>query len=335
MARTDRGDATAAPTFPPNGKTLARFDRPTGNGTTLLIVSDTHLSPTAHGSLKCFHRTKQRLEMAIADAHRLDVDGFVVAGDLTKDGTPEEYALAGELLRVAPRPTLVVPGNHDVTVSDGPIGSGSDFAAWLDREAYPVTEQVGPVSVTGIDTTRPPATAAVGGAVSADASATLCAKSPATPRIAVMHHPLATVPGRFESALPTGAYQVQQPDTVADSLVAGGFDLVVSGHVHWPYAGQYHGLNVVGAPSSSSFPPAYLLVHVGRQGTTVTLVPLAGEAGLSEAYEFAVGDEYRGEAIQKAVCEGYFGEFPLVNQRERSARPRAHPSTVTDLTESD
>lgn len=316
MARTECDEIPAESTVAPSGKTLARFDRPRGRPTTVMVVADTHLSQTAHGTLKCYHRTKQRLEMAFADAHRLGVDGVVVAGDITKDGTIEEYALADELLGVAPRPTFVVPGNHDVS-TDGPVESGQEFASCLDVSAYPTTNVVGSVELTGLDTTAVPTADAIGGSVSADALEQISTLASSTPRIAVMHHPLAPVPGRFESSLPADAYRVQNSEHVGRALRAAGADLVVTAHVHWPYAESFEGLNLVGAPSSASFPPAYLLVHVDRRGTTVELVPLAGEVGLAEAYEFAIDDEHRGQAIQEAVTDGYFEEFPLVDQQRR------------------
>lgn len=317
MANSKTDDTTGGPGVAPTGKTLARFDSPAGRPTTLMVLADTHLSPTAHGTLKCFHRTKQRLEMAVADAHRADVDGVIVAGDLTKDGTAEEYALAEELLRIAPRPTLTIPGNHDVS-SDGPIGTGGEFATWLDRDRFPATEDVHGIEVTGIDTTLAEQADAVGGAVTRQSRDRLRALTPSGSRLAVMHHPLALPPGPFDSELPVDAYRIQDPETVAGTLRSAGVELVISGHVHWPYAGTTCGLNVVGAPSSASFPPAYLLVHIDQHGTTVELVPLAGEVGLSEAYRFAVEDEYRGAAIHEAVSGGYFEQFPLVDQQQVS-----------------
>jgi Icc protein len=331
MARPERDDITTRPAVAPSGRTLACFDRPRGKSTTLMVVADAHLSQTAYGTLKCFHRTKQRLEMAFADAHRLNVDGVVVAGDLTRDGTAEEYALADELLSIAPRPTVVVPGNHDVS-TDGPVEGGREFASWLDGPAYPTTRTVAGLEVTGLDTTRPAAADPIGGSVSADALESLSTLSSATPRIAVMHHPLAAVPGHFASSLPTDAYRVQNPDQVAETLLSAGTDLVIGAHVHWPYVDSYRGLNVVGTPSTASFPPSYLLVHVDRRGTTVELVPLAGEVGLSEAYEFALEDDYRGEAIRQAVADGYFEDLPFVDEREPSAPAPESTSTGARLT---
>jgi len=123
-------------------------------------------------------------------------------------------------------------------------------------------------------------------------------------RIAVCHHPVGPLPDPLATVLSDG-YRLANPIVVADELASAGVDLVLSGHVHWPYVETYRGITVVGAPSTSSFPPSYLLVHIGPEGTTVSLVPLAGEAGLLEAYEYAIKDENRGKAISEAVSERY------------------------------
>jgi len=327
MARPNGGDSAAVLA---NRTTLATFDRPRGPATTLQVLSDTHLSPTAHGTLNCFHRTKQRLEMALADAHRLDVDGVVVAGDLTKDGADDEFALAKELLRIAPRPTVVVPGNHDISADgDGPADSESAFARRLGREGYPATTRAGGTELVAVDSTSADSDRPIGGAVGDETRSRIRASPTKTPQIGVMHHPLGTVPGRFEEALPSDAYQVREPAVVADAFVAAGVDLVITGHVHWPYADEYRGLNLVGAPSTASFPPSYLLVHVDERGTTVELVPLAGEVGLTEAYEFAAEDEYRREAIRGAVSEGYFGRFPMVEQTPSPEQAGGTPASTS------
>jgi len=311
-----RGDNTRSgePTFPVGGgATLARFDRPRGSGTTLAVVADPHLTPTRHGTLKLYHRTVQRFRMAVADAHRLDVDGFVVAGDLTTDGTEAEAALAGELLGTAPEPAVAAPGNHDLT--SAAEGEAAAFGRRYAGEPYPVTRRIGGATVTLLDSTHPDGHLQVGGGLADDALASLAADEVTTPRTAVLHHPVSPLPEPIEGAFPAQQFRLRDPAATADMLRAAGVELVVTGHVHWPYATTYRGLRVVGAPSSSSFPPAYLLLHLDARGTTVSIVPLADEDGLTEAYEFAVADERRGSAIQAAVADGYFEAFPMVDER--------------------
>jgi Icc protein len=306
----DRTDGAAFPSG--GGTTLARFDQPRGSATTLAVVADPHLTPAKRGTFKVYHRTKQRLQMAIADAHRLAVDGVVVAGDLTRDGEREEFALAREVLSTAPDPTVAVPGNHDLTGgSPSPRGFAQEYAG----AQYPVTRDIDSTTVTLLDSTRPDGRVQSEGGVSEETLAHLGSDSTTDPRIAVAHHPISPLPGPIDSVLPEPEYRLGEPKRTADALREAGVELLVSGHLHWPYATTYRGLGVVGAPSCASFPPAYLRLHVDSRGTTVSIVPLADEAGLTEAYEFAVSDPSRGEAIRTAVANRYFERFPMIDQQ--------------------
>jgi len=308
------------------GTTLARFDRLRGSGTTLAVVADPHLTPTDRGTFNVYHRSKQRFQMAVADAHRLDVDGFLVAGDLTKDGTPAEFALAGELLSTAPDPTLAVPGNHDLTPGEEPSAAG--FARRYAGGEYPVTREVGGTTLSLLDSTHPDGVDSLAGGLDATALLGLASDDVTAPRVAVIHHALAPLPGPFDAACSAPQYRLRESAATADALADAGVELVVTGHAHWPYATTYRGLGVVGAPSCCSFPPAYLLVHFDAGGTTVSIVPLADEAGLTEAYEFAVTDDRRGDAVRDAVIDGYFDRFPMVEEGEprATADGRAVPS---------
>lgn len=327
------GGENSAPAFPAGGgTTLARFDRPRGSGTTFAVVADPHLTPADRGTFNVYHRTKQRFQMAVADAHRLDVDGMVVTGDLTKDGASEEFALAAQLLSTAPEPALAVPGNHDLTPGSEP--STAAFGRRYAGGAYPVTREIGGMPVSLLDSTHSDHdghvghVGHVGGALDATALQGLADDDVTAPRVAVAHHALAPLPDPIDAACPEAQYRLQRPAATADALADIGVGLVVTGHAHWPYATTYRGLGVVGAPGCSSFPPAYLLFHLDSRGTTVSIVPLADEAGLTEAYEFAVTDPRRGDAVREAVTEGYFGQFPMVRKTGEYAAtdPPAPPS---------
>jgi 3',5'-cyclic AMP phosphodiesterase CpdA len=200
--RAGPGDNHAA-VFPTDGLTLARFDRPTADGTTLMVVSDPHLTATRHGTLKLYHRSKQRFQMAVADAHRLGVDAFLVAGDLTRAGERAELALAQDLLRTAPRPTVTVPGNHDITRNG--LGSGDEFAEWRGEGSYPQSRLLDGLTIHTVDTTAP---ATRGGSVDADALQTVGGQT-SGPQIAMMHHPVASVPRPFRSELADVDYRVE------------------------------------------------------------------------------------------------------------------------------
>jgi 3',5'-cyclic AMP phosphodiesterase CpdA len=133
----------------------------------MAVIADPHLSGTAHGTIKMFHRSKQRLETALDDATARGVDLTVLAGDITKDGERAEYELATELLRGGPNPAVAVPGNHDVAYDGdrGPVPDGTTFAAWRGREAFPRRHSVGGLDLLALDSTRTDGTTKVGGAL--------------------------------------------------------------------------------------------------------------------------------------------------------------------------
>ena len=50
---------------------------------------------------------------AITEAAAWGAGLLIVKGDVTQDGTREQWADAGRILRAAPMPTVLIPGNHD------------------------------------------------------------------------------------------------------------------------------------------------------------------------------------------------------------------------------
>jgi 3',5'-cyclic AMP phosphodiesterase CpdA len=293
---------------------LARFDEPTGPVSRLAVVSDAHLTETGHGTLKMLHRTKQRLRTAVGDTRRLGVDGVVVAGDLTADGTDAEYRLADRLLGAATSPQVVLPGNHDVGPSRGEPPAPDEVASRYGHEGYPVGTTVGGLSVLGLDSTVP---GRIHGRVDPDTLRAEADSLAEQPTVAVLHHPVAPLPESFRGLVGRSTHRIRQPAAVADALTAAGVELVVSGHLHWPFVTRYRGLFVVGAPSTASFPPSYLLIETDPEGTTVSLVPLAGPEGVREAYEFAIEDELRGEAIERVVSDTDHDGIPAAQPTEK------------------
>ncbi|HLR84432.1 MAG TPA: phosphodiesterase [Nocardioidaceae bacterium] len=78
----------------------------------LAHASDTHVSTRPDGGdaiQRCFEA------VARLEALSPPPDAVVVTGDLTDNGTTEEYRIVGELLSRLPMPVHVVPGNHDDT----------------------------------------------------------------------------------------------------------------------------------------------------------------------------------------------------------------------------
>lgn len=78
---------------------VASLPRPKADEpTTLAVIADLHLTTSDDGTWKVYHRTKERLGDAIVDINHRNAAGVLIAGDLTKDGTPSEFRHAWELL---------------------------------------------------------------------------------------------------------------------------------------------------------------------------------------------------------------------------------------------
>ncbi|GAB3688942.1 hypothetical protein GCM10028857_23740 [Salinarchaeum chitinilyticum] len=326
--------------------TLARFDRPRGPKTTFAVLADTHLTepgnsqrPTVaeEGSATTARQqrepSRRRLQRALADAERLDVDAVLVAGDLTRTGAGVEHELAADLLGDAPAPVITVPGDRDVA-ADGEPPYPEDWTAAAGPTACPYARRIDGVTVLGVDTATGDdavPTATHGGAITRAERSWIArtARADPDPTICLTHHPIAPLPGTFDDELDDRRHRVRSPARTADVLADAGVELAIGGHLRWPTATRYRGCNVVGAPSTTAFPPSYLLIDVEPRGTTVSLVPLTDWAGLESAYETACRAGSRGDAVRSAVTDGYFGDLPAVDaQRDPSPQRTASPTPL-------
>lgn len=308
--------------------TVARLDRPRGPGTTFAVVADAHLQSPRRDRAPASRRTRGRLAAAVADADRLDVDAVLVAGDLTASGSPVEVELAERALADVDAPVLAVPGDRDLagsTRSDtDPSADGR--SAWTTPAACPFARRVGGVTVLCIDTATGDdelPTGARGGSLGRGGRSWLArtARADPGPTILLTHHAIAPLPEPFDRFLDDRRFRLCEPARTADVCHDASVDLAISGHLQWPTAAHYRGVDAVGAPSTSVFPSAYLLVDVEPRGTTVSLVPLADSHRLEADYRRALAEEERGAAVRAAVDEGYFRELPLVDRRSESPAP--------------
>ncbi len=294
------------------GPTLARLDGPTAaRPTSLAVLADPHVTPWAAGTWKVFHRTVERFRTAIAEANRLDVDAVAIAGDLTKDGAPQEFDRAAALLDEANAPVLTVPGEHDLPQpTDGhrtpPIETFADRFA---GGRYPFVERVGGIDLVGIDT----ATARDDrGYVSPTQLDWLESILPGLERPVVLcHHSLTPADGGD----PPAAGPIENARELARVLDAGDAELVLSGARHWPGTGVLAGVRSVTAPAVCSLPQAFLHVRIDASGTAVDLVPLADRTGFEEAYAAASDGDAAGQWIADRADHGALNRFPLVDDR--------------------
>lgn len=77
-------------------------------------ISDLHLRPRGLPAIRVVE-TNMFAARAVAALKALDPlpDVVLATGDIVNNGTPDEYAMAGEILGSLPMPVYAVPGNHD------------------------------------------------------------------------------------------------------------------------------------------------------------------------------------------------------------------------------
>ena len=165
-------------------------------------------------------------------------DLIVVTGDITLDGKPQEFQAAARWLADLPEPRLVTPGNHDTPYLNIPLRILAPFDR--SRRYIGPTDGCGVdlpgVSVRCINSSRggQPRLNWSKGAVNletvAQAGRSLAAQDPSQLRIVACHHPLIEAVG----APVTGG--VHRGHLAAEMLAGQGVDLILTGHVHNPFA---------------------------------------------------------------------------------------------------
>lgn len=164
-------------------------------------------------------------------------DLVVVTGDLTLNGLPEEFEAAQAWLSRLPEPRLVTPGNHDTPYWNLPMRALVPFGRF--RRLIGPSEGGafdGPgLSVRCLNSARgaQPRLDWSKGAINLarlEAVIAQMARTPESLRVFACHHPLVEVVG----APVTGG--VHRGAVAAAALNHGGVDLILTGHVHNPFA---------------------------------------------------------------------------------------------------
>ena len=174
---------------------------------------------------------------AVAFAHAHAFDLLVLSGDVTQDGRPIEFEAAARWYAALPGPKIVTPGNHDmpqvhIERLTNPFGRyekrfGPAGSAWFDGPG---------LAARAFNTARgmqfrpnwskgaldPRQAAAVAADLSSQAEGVL--------KVAICHHPLVEVPHGAMTARVVGG------PAGAQVLAEAGVDLILSGHVHTPFA---------------------------------------------------------------------------------------------------
>jgi 3',5'-cyclic AMP phosphodiesterase CpdA len=214
------------------------------------------------------------------------VDLTMVSGDVTRWGELSEFAEAAAWLETLPGPKLVTPGNHDAPYLD--------FAQRLFAPFLRFEQAIGPsrgqtyladgLAVRGLNTARgvQPRANWSKGQISRrqveDATAWLATTPKEALRIVVLHHPLMEMTGGpMTGRVWGGAF-------AAEALAGAGADLVLSGHIHAPFALPYPFADertyAVGAGTLSvrerGVPPSFNLIEADAAAVRVTALAWSG-----------------------------------------------------------
>lgn len=195
---------------------------------TLALVADIHFGCEDKAALAAFAAVLPDINPA----------AVVVAGDLTYRGHRHEFEAAEQWLATLKRPIVLAPGNHDVPHYDLVSRFLSPFARYdrhmNDDGVQSFDDDV--VSVVTINTARGVQARLnwAHGVISreqADAAAAMLTKAPPqAARIVVCHHPLVVPEGAPIKTSTRGG-----PEAAA-ALTNAGVDLVLTGHLHRPFA---------------------------------------------------------------------------------------------------
>jgi 3',5'-cyclic AMP phosphodiesterase CpdA len=164
-------------------------------------------------------------------------DLTVVTGDLTANGAEAEFRAAADWLARLPSPVLVTPGNHDTPYWNLVLRLFEPFARYRRHIGGAVASAFdGPgLSARSLNSARgvQPRLNWSKGALSLVAVKALeWPEDPATLRLFACHHPLVDP----EGAPVTGGVP-QGPAAIAE-LARRGVELVLSGHLHNPFAAR-------------------------------------------------------------------------------------------------
>lgn len=195
-------------------------------------------------------------EAAVAAAHAFAPTLTVISGDLTANGRLEEFQAARKWLDRLPQPQVVTPGNHDVpyfSLSGRLLRPFKLYREHVGRHDIAAAYLPG-LTVRAINTARgfqPRLDWSKGAINLAAVKAAADEMHVATHalKVLVCHHPLI----EMKHAAVTGG--VYRGGAAARILAAAGVDLILTGHVHDPFAmpvfDAQHGLYAVGGGTLS------------------------------------------------------------------------------------
>ncbi len=207
----------------------------------LLQISDTHLGADWHGVEpdECLLRAVE----AILDLPQRP-DALVISGDLTQNGTAEEYARVRELVAPLDLEPHVLPGNHDLR---GPLRKAFGLPGEGEEHASHAVD-LGPLRLVCLDSTIPGGEAGALDEGRIEWLDRVLGEEPEKPTVVAMHHPpLSTAIPTFDAIGLAPEWRAELAGVLARHPQVA---RVIAGHVHRVIVTELAGRAVLSVPST-------------------------------------------------------------------------------------
>lgn len=260
-------------------------------------ISDLHIT-LGDGPLAQMVDTSSTLRSVVATMNAMSArpDVILLTGDLTDNGTRDEYELLHDIVDPLEIPTLLLAGNHDDVPTLLDVFADS-VASDLPTGHFSYVTDEFPVRLVGLDTTVPGAEHGLFDDLRAAWLDDVLCQGPDEPTLLFMHHP------PFETGLRwMDLTTLKGADRFADVITAHPqVRLVVAGHVHRPIQTVIGGALVSICPSTAfqiglqldpnlaevtDQPPSYQL-HLWREDRFITHTAPVWEGQSADLSEYA------------------------------------------------
>lgn len=290
--------------------------------TTIAVISDPHIPRQSVETMK-LTMPESFLERAITDINDREVAGTVFLGDITMDGYESEFDRFDKIVSELNNPWIAIPGNHDVPkqYDEHESPGRSEFVRRYTQGDLPFLNRYGDVTLIGLDSAfASEVRNSHDGLVGTDQLDWLDDKlSRVENPIVALHHILPPTLAQFDECRDAVAPDINRPPTLRDAeslvdvLTTHSVPLVLTGHLHIPSIGTTGSVRELNTPSTGTYPPAYLLLEVGPEGTAVRYIPL-GDASETRV-AFTQRSNYRAKAnLFATMAASRVASFPLVEE---------------------
>ena len=245
----------------------------------IALVSDTHTSRAAAKEDQALYHG--RLDRVIAAVNAEKIDFVLIAGDLTQEGLPEDFADFKAQTRGFTAPVFFVPGNHDIgpkPIPGKPEVVTAERIALYEQTIGPsfYTRSSGGIRIIGLNSpvfgTGLPTEQAMWTMLEKE-----MARPTPPPTIVFMHYP----PFVKKVDEPGGTYWNIEPAPrrrLLALLAAGGVRTVLTGHLHYPLVTHHEATTFI-----TTLPVSFGLPR-GKQPQGWTLVTLRANGEASHEF---------------------------------------------------